>query len=151
VSAKQKQLQEDLESLPESFEDNPQIKFMTLCGEFISKIDEHTAAKSGSETDFFQLLLKKFEKLKCRIHSTRPVFEIEKRGDESDSDVTSVIGRLSPATDHSDEAMSPTRKPGSNVTNRRCCQYRLCQDSSSTKVRSGTAGCHSIQCLRDIH
>jgi hypothetical protein len=110
VAGRQKELQGDLESLPESFEDNPQIKFINLCTEFIANVDEHTTAKSGVHTDFFQQIQKRFEKLKSGIYSTRPVFEIGVDIDDHELDAQSALGRLTPSTDSIEGSKSTSRK-----------------------------------------
>lgn len=154
VSDRQKELQRDLESLPESFEDNPQIKFTNLCTEFIANLDEYTTAKSGSHTDFFHQIQKKFEKLKSCIHSTRPVFEEDLDSDDSDADEQSALRCITPATDSEtgDEGSKATfRTSNPIVANcRHEYHYSLRQVYSSTEIPPRITGCHPIQRLRDL-
>jgi hypothetical protein len=110
VAGRQKDLETDLDSLPESFEDNPQIKFINLCTEFISTVDEHTTAKSGAHTDFVQQIQKRFEKLKSRIHSTRPVFEISDESNDDESDAQSTLGSTTPAAASETEGSKSTSR-----------------------------------------
>ena len=74
LSLKKKKVQEDLDGLPESFEDNPQTKFLHLCREFNAEIRGHVTAKLDS-TDFFLALQEGFLALENRILGTKPKFQ----------------------------------------------------------------------------
>ena len=74
LSLKKKKIQENLDGLPESFEDNPQTKFLHLCKQFNAEIHGHATAKLDN-TEFFQALQEGFSALENRILATRPNFQ----------------------------------------------------------------------------
>jgi hypothetical protein len=82
LSLKKKKVREDLDRLPESFADNPQAKFLLLCGVFNTEIDKYTTAKSD-RTSFFHGLQEEFLKLEKEIMGTRSKFEIVSPLEES--------------------------------------------------------------------
>jgi hypothetical protein len=69
-----KKIHEDLDGLPESFEDSPQAKFLHLCRTFNTEIDEHVTVKS-SRTRFFRDLQEEFSELETKIRQTKPKFQ----------------------------------------------------------------------------
>jgi hypothetical protein len=69
-----KKIHEDLDGLPESFEDSPQAKFLHLCRAFNTEVDEHVTAKS-SRTQFFRDLQEEFSDLEMQIRKTKPKFQ----------------------------------------------------------------------------
>jgi len=69
-----KKIHEDLDGLPESFEDSPQAKFLHLCRAFNTEVDEHVTAKS-SRTWFFRDLQEEFSELETKIRQTKPKFQ----------------------------------------------------------------------------
>jgi len=71
---KMKKIHEDLDGLPESFEDSPQAKFLHLCRAFNAEIDEHVTAQS-SRTRFFRDLQEEFSELGTKIRQTKPKFQ----------------------------------------------------------------------------
>ena len=78
IERKLQVVQEALDSLPQSFADNPQGKLLNLCAEFNACIKEYTIG-SESYPDFFEDLYDEFEKLAKEITSTRPKFEIPQK------------------------------------------------------------------------
>jgi hypothetical protein len=78
IERKLQAVQEALDSLPQSFADNPQGKLLNICAEFNTCIKEYTIG-SESHPDFFQDLYDEFEKLAKEITSTRPNFDIPRK------------------------------------------------------------------------
>jgi hypothetical protein len=78
IEKKLQAIQEALDSLPQSFADNPQGKLLNICGEFNARIKEYTIG-SESHPYFFQDLYGEFEKLSKEVMSTRPNFEIPQK------------------------------------------------------------------------
>jgi hypothetical protein len=74
VALKMRTVQDDLDLLPHSFDDNPQAGLLALCSEFISQTDEYTNG-TPNHPSFFQELHEKFWKLSTEIIGTRPTFE----------------------------------------------------------------------------
>ena len=73
-----------MESLPESFAENPQNKLWQLCSEFNNRIREYTTG-SDSPTEFFERLYQEFERFSEAITATRPKFEIPQKASPNES------------------------------------------------------------------
>jgi hypothetical protein len=77
-------VQDDLDSLPESFEDSPQAKILHLCGVFNTEVDAYTTAKS-EHTSFFQKLEEEFSILEQNLLATKPNFEVVESNEAKDT------------------------------------------------------------------
>jgi hypothetical protein len=78
IEAKLSTVQEDLDSLPASFAENPQGQLLNLCAEFNARIRECTIG-SESYPSFFEGLYEEFERLSDGIAATRPNFEVPQK------------------------------------------------------------------------
>lgn len=93
-----KQPEDDLESLglPESFEDNPQIEFLRLRGDFIAK-STSILYKEQISISVFNFRDLNFES-SSGTSTASPAFETETMSDDSHTNTQSILGPLlSPA------------------------------------------------------
>lgn len=74
-------VQENLNSLPQSFADNPQGKLLNLCSEFNSRIQQSTTG-TGSHLTFLRSMQMEFLKLAKDINNTRPRIDIPVKTEE---------------------------------------------------------------------
>jgi hypothetical protein len=72
---KARQVQGELDRLPQSFAENPQAMLLGLCSEFVSEIGKYTHGNS-THPAFFQDINSEFWSLAQEISDTRPRFEI---------------------------------------------------------------------------
>lgn len=70
-----REVQDELDGLPESFSDHPQARLLGLCADFVSEIDEYING-STNQPKFLQDIHDEFWKLANEIAATRPTFEV---------------------------------------------------------------------------
>ena len=113
IEMKSNGIQEELESLPQSFADNPQGKLLNLCAEFTSSVRDYTSG-TPAHLRFFQYLHDEFWKLAQEITLTRPNFHI------TEQKSTQSLGKVASAYKDSVAAWyrrtPPTPGPTESVT-----------------------------------
>jgi hypothetical protein len=70
-----REIQINLDRLPQSFSDDPQTKLLALCSDFASELSKH-ANGNQKHPEFLQGLHKRFRELTGKIAKTRPTFDI---------------------------------------------------------------------------
>jgi hypothetical protein len=74
LRTKLRQINDALSALPQSYEDNPQPKLVSLCQEFTVKLNEMVEGK-GPDRDFQLHMKPHFRNLKALIEATKPNLE----------------------------------------------------------------------------
>jgi len=75
IESAQRQVEETLQSLPESFAENPHGKLLNLIANFTARVKEYTTGHESSP-ELFERLYDQFESLENDILRTRLHFEI---------------------------------------------------------------------------
>jgi len=75
LDLKSREVQQQLDGLPQSFADNPQARLLSLCGEFVSEMVKYVHGDASCPS-FFQEINIEFGKLADGILGTRPLFDI---------------------------------------------------------------------------
>ncbi len=78
IESAQRQVEENLQSLPESFAENPHGKLLNLITNFTARVKEYTTGHESSR-ELFEGFYNQFERLENDILSTRLHFQIPPR------------------------------------------------------------------------
>jgi len=106
ISIRRKEVDEQLARLPQPFTDQPQIKLLSLCTEFIDEIRSYAIGEK-SHGELFRKMTSTFRQFRKELHNTVPTFDIVNRDDyDYDDNVyhhhTDQVIDLSDAEDNSE-------------------------------------------------